>query len=77
MSDFKTQEVAKMSKIFHLKLLTEKNLEFLVLQEVHRLNQLNDRLVALSAKKPRLELLHLFLQRPVSQKELLERLFLH
>ena len=29
MSDFKTQEVAKMSKIFHLKLLTEKNLEFL------------------------------------------------
>ena len=29
MSDFKTQEVAKMSKIFHLKLLTEKILEFL------------------------------------------------
>ena len=29
MSDFKTQEVAKMSKIFHLKLLIEKNLEFL------------------------------------------------
>ena len=29
MSDFKTQEVAKMSKIFHLKLPAEKNLEFL------------------------------------------------
>ena len=29
MSDFKTQEVAEMCKIFHLKLLTEKNLEFL------------------------------------------------
>ena len=29
MSDFKTQEVAKMFKIFHLKLPTEKNLEFL------------------------------------------------
>ena len=29
MSDFKTQEVAEMSKIFHLKLLIEKNLEFL------------------------------------------------
>ena len=29
MSDFKTQEVAEMSKIFHLKLLTEKKLEFL------------------------------------------------
>ena len=29
MSDFKTQEVAEMSKIFHLKLLTEKILEFL------------------------------------------------
>ena len=29
MSDFKTQEVTKMSKIFHLKLLIEKNLEFL------------------------------------------------
>ena len=28
-SDFKTQEVAEMSKIFHLKLLTEKILEFL------------------------------------------------
>ena len=29
MSDFKTQEVAEMAKIFHLKLLIEKNLEFL------------------------------------------------
>ena len=29
MSDFKTQEVVKMSKIFHLKLLTEKILKFL------------------------------------------------
>ena len=29
MSDFKTQEVAEMSKILHLKLLTEKILEFL------------------------------------------------
>ena len=29
MIDFKTQEVAEMSKIFHLKLLTEKILEFL------------------------------------------------
>ena len=29
MSDFKTQKVAEMSKIFHLKLLTEKILEFL------------------------------------------------
>ena len=29
MSDFKIQEVAEMSKIFYLKLLTEKNLEFL------------------------------------------------
>ena len=28
-SDFKSQEVAEMSKIFHLKLLTEKILEFL------------------------------------------------
>ena len=28
-SDFKTQEVTEMSKIFHLKLLTEKILEFL------------------------------------------------
>ena len=34
MSDFKTQEVAKMSKIFHLKLLTEKILEFLNATEV-------------------------------------------
>ena len=29
MSDFKTQEVLEMFKIFHLKLLTEKILEFL------------------------------------------------
>ena len=29
MSDFKTQEVAEMSKIFHPKLLTKKILEFL------------------------------------------------
>ena len=29
MSDFKTQEVVEMLKIFHLKLLTEKILEFL------------------------------------------------
>ena len=29
MSDFKTQEIVKMSKIFHLKLLTEKIIEFL------------------------------------------------
>ena len=29
MSDFKTQEVAEMSKIFHLKLLSEKIFEFL------------------------------------------------
>ena len=29
MSNFKTQEIAEMSKIFHLKLLTEKILEFL------------------------------------------------
>ena len=29
MSDFKIQEVAEMSKIFHLKLLTNKILEFL------------------------------------------------
>ena len=29
MSDFKTQELAKMSKIFYLKLLTKKILEFL------------------------------------------------
>ena len=34
MSDFKTQEVAIMSKIFHLKLLTEKILEFLNAIEV-------------------------------------------
>ena len=34
MSDFKTQEVAKMSKIFHLKLLTKKILEFLNATEV-------------------------------------------
>ena len=29
MSDFKTQEVVEMTKIFHLKLLTEKIIEFL------------------------------------------------
>ena len=29
MSDFKTQEIAEMSKILHLKLLTEKILKFL------------------------------------------------
>ena len=29
MNDFKTQKVAEMSKIFHLKLLTKKILEFL------------------------------------------------
>ena len=34
MSDFKTQKVVKMSKIFHLKLLTEKILEFLNPTEV-------------------------------------------
>ena len=34
MSDFKTQEIAEMSKIFHLKLLTEKILEFLNATEV-------------------------------------------
>ena len=33
-SDFKTQELAKMSKIFHLKLLTKKILEFLNATEV-------------------------------------------
>ena len=33
-SDFKTQEVAEISKIFHLKLLTEKILEFLNATEV-------------------------------------------
>ena len=34
MSNFKTQEISKMSKIFHLKLLTEKILEFLNATEV-------------------------------------------
>ena len=34
MSDFKTQEVAEMSKIFHLKLLIEKILKFLNAIEV-------------------------------------------
>ena len=34
MSDFKTQEVVEMSKIFHFKLLTEKILEFLNATEV-------------------------------------------
>ena len=34
MSDFKTQEVVKMSKIFHLKLLTKKIFEFLNATEV-------------------------------------------
>ena len=34
MSDFKTQEIAEMSKIFHLKLLIEKILEFLNATEV-------------------------------------------
>ena len=34
MSDFKTQEVAEMAKIFHLKLLAEKILEFLNATEV-------------------------------------------
>ena len=34
MSDFKTQEVIEMSKIFHFKLLTEKILEFLNATEV-------------------------------------------
>ena len=34
MSNFKTQKVVKMSKIFHLKLLTEKILEFLNAIEV-------------------------------------------
>ena len=34
MSDFKTQEVAEISKIFHLKLMTEKILEFLNATEV-------------------------------------------
>ena len=35
MSDFKTQEVAELSKIFHLKLLTKKILEFLNATEVN------------------------------------------
>ena len=34
MSNFKTQEIVEMSKIFHLKLLTEKILEFLNATEV-------------------------------------------
>ena len=34
MSDFKTQEVAEMSKILHLKPLTKKTLEFLNATEV-------------------------------------------
>ena len=34
MSDFKTEKVAEMSKIFHLKPLTEKILEFLNVTEV-------------------------------------------
>ena len=34
MNDFKTQEIAKISMIFHLKLLTEKILEFLNAIEV-------------------------------------------
>ena len=34
MNDFKTQELAKMSKIFHLKLLTKKIFEFLNAPEV-------------------------------------------
>ena len=34
MSDFKTQKIAEMSKIFHLKLLTEKIFEFLNATEV-------------------------------------------
>ena len=33
-SDFKTQEVTEMSKIFHLKLLIEKILEFLNVTEI-------------------------------------------
>ena len=33
MSDFKTQEVVEMSKIFHLKLLIEKIFEFLNVNE--------------------------------------------
>ena len=34
MSDFKIKEIAEMSKIFHLKLLTEKILKFLNATEV-------------------------------------------
>ena len=34
MSNFKTQEITEMSKIFHLKLLIEKILEFLNATEV-------------------------------------------
>ena len=34
MSNFKTQEIAEMSKIFHLKLLIEKILEFLNATEI-------------------------------------------
>ena len=34
MNDFKTQEVAEMFKIFHLKLLIEKILEFLNVTEI-------------------------------------------
>ena len=34
MSNFKTQEIAKISKIFHPKLLTEKVLDFLNATEV-------------------------------------------
>ena len=34
MSNFKTQEIVEMSKIFHLKLLTEKIFEFLNATEV-------------------------------------------
>ena len=34
MNDFKTQEIAKISKIFHFKLLTDKILEFLIATEV-------------------------------------------
>ena len=34
MSDFKTQEVIEMSKIFHLELLTKKILKFLNATEV-------------------------------------------
>ena len=34
MSDFKTQEVTEMPKIFHLKLMTEKILKFLNATEV-------------------------------------------